>query len=130
MNATAMKNAKITVYGQNSKPALKPNMSYFSSSHSMIMEPPRLLNHDTSAVSSTSSIPKNHSMNKNLAQHHRTAAANQFQYNSHLKRHSLQRILIEQDGTSSITKFMSKADMKKLIDHEAAGAYDPFYSGE
>ena len=94
MNATAMKNAKLTVYGPN-KPALKPNMSYFSSSHSMIMEPPRLLQHDTSVVSSASNIPKNHNINKTIAQHHRTAASNQFQYNSHLKRHSLQRILIE-----------------------------------
>ena len=74
---------------------------------------------DSSAISSASSIPKT------LAEHHRTAASNQFQYNSHLKRHSLQRLLIEKDGTSSITKFMNQAEMQRLLDYEVAGAYDP-----
>ena len=66
-----------------------------------------------SVYSSVSNMPA-------MSQHHKTTS-NQFQYNSHLKRHSLQRILIEKDGTSSISKFMEKNAMQDMIDYDVAG---------
>ena len=55
-------------------------------------------------------------------QYHKTSV-NPFQYNSHIKRHSLNRVLVEQDGTSSIDQFIDQNNNNgsQALDYETAG---------
>lgn len=115
-----LQNMKIANYTQQ-QPTLRHNFS--ATSQSMLQsggEHSRVLQHDTSLYSQDTT-PQPQVRKTALGAHHKTVTSNQFKYRSHLKRHTLQRILIEKDGTSSISKFMKQAEMQKIIDYDLAG---------
>ena len=74
---------------------------------------------------------KNNYTNSSMGNYHRTSGPNQFQFNQKLKRHSLQRVLIKNEGYNSVTDFLKHAQQTNepsIVDYQSAGA-TPFDSG-